>query len=156
MFENPRRGRQARNFTTNVPKILVLKSSSEQIFSRKLPLGAPDTVWPRATCRSHSMHRTCPQNTAENKGSNHYRLTWPFHMRSQDKHSNHEEQSTSRSPTSAKEEEMAATVTKKRNRLRITSHCNWFLFFSFTNRVRVKQLSWREKIPSAKHRKGKW
>ena len=41
MFENPRRGRQARNFTTNVPKILVLKSSSEQIFFRKLPLGAP-------------------------------------------------------------------------------------------------------------------
>ena len=30
MFENPRRGRQARNFTTNVPKILDLKSSSEQ------------------------------------------------------------------------------------------------------------------------------
>ena len=42
MFENPRRGRQARNFTTNAPKILDLKSSSEQIFSRKLPLGAPD------------------------------------------------------------------------------------------------------------------
>ena len=42
MFENPRRVRQARNFTTNVPKILDLKSSSEQIFSRKLPLGAPD------------------------------------------------------------------------------------------------------------------
>ena len=41
MFENPRRGRQARNFTTNVPKILVLKSSSEQIFSRKFALGAP-------------------------------------------------------------------------------------------------------------------
>ena len=41
MFENPRTGRQARNFTTNVPKILVLRSSSEQIFSRKLPLGAP-------------------------------------------------------------------------------------------------------------------
>ena len=41
MFENPRRERQARNFTTNVPKILVVKSSSEQIFSRKLPLGAP-------------------------------------------------------------------------------------------------------------------
>ena len=32
MFENPRRGRQIRNFTTNVPKILDLKSSSEQIF----------------------------------------------------------------------------------------------------------------------------
>ena len=41
MSENPRRGRQARNFTTNAPKILDLKSSSEQIFSRKLPLGAP-------------------------------------------------------------------------------------------------------------------
>ena len=33
MFEHPRRGRQARNFTTNVLKILDLKSSSEQIFS---------------------------------------------------------------------------------------------------------------------------
>ena len=42
MFENPTRGRQARNFTTNVPKILDLKSSSEQIFSRKLSLGAPE------------------------------------------------------------------------------------------------------------------
>ena len=41
MFENPRRGRQARSYTTNAPKILDLKSSSEQIFSRKLPLGAP-------------------------------------------------------------------------------------------------------------------
>ena len=28
--------------TTNAPKILDHKSSSEQIFSRKLPLGAPD------------------------------------------------------------------------------------------------------------------
>ena len=42
MFENPRRGRQARNFTTNVPKILDLKSSLEQIFFRKLSLGAPE------------------------------------------------------------------------------------------------------------------
>ena len=33
MFENPRRGREAKNFTTNVPKILDFKSSSEQIFS---------------------------------------------------------------------------------------------------------------------------
>ena len=39
MFENPRRGRQARNFTTNVSKILDLKSSFEQIFFRKLSLG---------------------------------------------------------------------------------------------------------------------
>ena len=44
MFENPRRGRQARNFTTNVSKILDLKSSSEQIFFRKLSLGAPDII----------------------------------------------------------------------------------------------------------------
>ena len=42
MFENPRRGRQARNFTTNGSKILDLKSSSEQIFFPKLSLGAPD------------------------------------------------------------------------------------------------------------------
>ena len=40
-FENPRRVRQARNLTTNVPKILDLKSSSEQIFSKKSSLGAP-------------------------------------------------------------------------------------------------------------------
>ena len=42
MFENPRRGRQARNFTGNDPKILDLKSSSEQIVFRKLSLGAPE------------------------------------------------------------------------------------------------------------------
>ena len=41
MFENLRRSRQARNFTTNVPKILDLKSSSEQMFFRKLTSGAP-------------------------------------------------------------------------------------------------------------------
>ena len=34
MFENPMRGRSARNFTTNALKILDLKSSSEQIFSK--------------------------------------------------------------------------------------------------------------------------
>ena len=40
-FEHPRRGRQARNLTTTVPKILDLRSSSEQIFSkhcRRVPL----------------------------------------------------------------------------------------------------------------------
>ena len=41
MFENPRRDRLTRNFAKNVQKILDLKSSSEQIFSRKLSLGAP-------------------------------------------------------------------------------------------------------------------
>ena len=33
MFENPRKGRQARNFTKHFPKILDLKLCSEQIFS---------------------------------------------------------------------------------------------------------------------------
>ena len=42
MFENPRRGRQARNFTENDPKILDLKSSSEQIIFPKLSLGTPE------------------------------------------------------------------------------------------------------------------
>ena len=47
MFENPRRGRQARNFTENDPKILDLKWSSEQIIFPKLSLGAPVklTLW---------------------------------------------------------------------------------------------------------------
>ena len=42
-FENPRRGscRTARNLSENDPKILDLKSSSEQIIFRKLSLGAP-------------------------------------------------------------------------------------------------------------------
>ena len=43
-FENPRRGRQARNFSENDPKILDLKSSSEQTIFRKLSLGAAE-VW---------------------------------------------------------------------------------------------------------------
>ena len=57
MFENPRRGRQARNFTANAPKILDLKSSSEQIFSRKLPLGAhvPSSVYKLFTTQNSSI-----------------------------------------------------------------------------------------------------
>ena len=43
-FENPRRDRQARNFSENDPKILDLKSSSEQIIFRKLSLGAPVSI----------------------------------------------------------------------------------------------------------------
>ena len=42
-FENPRRGRLARDFTTDVPKILDLKSFSD-IF-RKLSLGAPEPTF---------------------------------------------------------------------------------------------------------------
>ena len=34
MFENPRRGRQAKNLTKNVPEILDLKSFSEKVFCR--------------------------------------------------------------------------------------------------------------------------
>ena len=69
MSENPRRGRQARNFTTNVPKILDLKSSSEQIFFRKLSLGAPagclislDSQWKEtpSTCAVILMPLTKP------------------------------------------------------------------------------------------------
>ena len=47
MFENPRRGRQARNLITNVPKILDLKSSSKQLFSenwRRVPLPDHESV----------------------------------------------------------------------------------------------------------------
>ena len=47
MFENPRRGRQARNFTTNVPKILDRKLSSEQIFfenCRLVPLTSENYI----------------------------------------------------------------------------------------------------------------
>ena len=43
MFENPRRSRQARNFTENDPKILDLKSSSEQIIP-KIVVGCPCNV----------------------------------------------------------------------------------------------------------------
>ena len=59
MFENPRRGIQARNFATNVPKILDLKSSSEQIFFRKLSLGAPDILLLQHACSldCHVMYK---------------------------------------------------------------------------------------------------
>ena len=43
-FENPRRGRQERNFSVNDPKILELKSSSGQIIFLKLSLGTPDQI----------------------------------------------------------------------------------------------------------------
>ena len=55
MFENPRRGRQARNFTTNIPKIFDLKSSSEQIFFRKLSLGAPENLMEQVIYREYMV-----------------------------------------------------------------------------------------------------
>ena len=59
MFENPRRGRQARNFTTNVPKILVLKWSSEPVFPencRSVPLKG---LWRNWHYPLISMHLKC-------------------------------------------------------------------------------------------------
>ena len=52
MSENPRRGKEARNFTTNVPKILDLKSSSEQILSENWRWVPPDFT-------PHSFKKSC-------------------------------------------------------------------------------------------------
>ena len=41
----PRRARQARNFATNVPKILDLKPVFRTDIFRKLTLGAPDRMF---------------------------------------------------------------------------------------------------------------
>ena len=70
MFENPKRGRQARSFTTNAPKILVLKSSSEQIFSRKLPLGAPDKTTQRSLefCLASVLYSSKPKKRKKFQG----------------------------------------------------------------------------------------
>ena len=57
MFENPRRGMQARNFTTNVPKILDLKSSSD-IF-RTLKFGAPDDITPGIRKKARLSRLNC-------------------------------------------------------------------------------------------------
>ena len=61
MFENPRRARQARKFTTNVSKILDFKSSSEQIFFRKLSLGAPGGSY-NATGVNKTFHQGRHEN----------------------------------------------------------------------------------------------
>ena len=70
MFENPRKGRQARNFTTNVPKILDLISSSEQIFSancRWVPLNNENKYQAVSisTCFSISIVLYWPITSAE-------------------------------------------------------------------------------------------
>ena len=77
MFENPRRGRQARNFTTNVPKILDLKSSSGQIFFRKLSLGAP-VIWTQYS-RYPSSFCACKDLQVKNK------VTWFLSRQTTDK-----------------------------------------------------------------------
>ena len=53
MFENPRRGRQAINFTTNVPKILDLKYAPGKFFAeRDFPIQI--TYTDQVQCLSHS------------------------------------------------------------------------------------------------------
>ena len=47
MFKNAKTGRQEINFTTNVPKILDVKSFSETDIFRKLTLGARVDSRPR-------------------------------------------------------------------------------------------------------------
>ena len=49
-FENPRRGMQARNLTTNVPKILDLKSYFRTDIFQKLSLGVPVICVKRMEC----------------------------------------------------------------------------------------------------------
>ena len=70
VFENPRKSRQAGNFTTNVPKILDPKSSSEQIFSdnwRSVPL--IDAKWPETPFASPKWHTLKDwQNSFETSG----------------------------------------------------------------------------------------
>ena len=70
MFENSRKGRQARNFTTNVPKILDLILSSEQIFSencRWVPLNNENKYQAVSisTCSSISIVLYWPITSAE-------------------------------------------------------------------------------------------
>ena len=68
MFENPRRSRQARNFTTNVPKILDFKSSSEQIFSencRWVPLNEDNARKVIADVNSSATNDSSHEKTAE-------------------------------------------------------------------------------------------
>ena len=64
-FENPRRGRQTRNFTTNVLKILDLKSPFEQIIFRKLTLGIPEFSRNVLTFTLHAFVLTqmCPTSS---------------------------------------------------------------------------------------------
>ena len=78
MFENSRRGRQARNFTENDPKILDHKSSSEQIIFRNcrwVPLikansehntPTPDTSLGRANNETSSLYGQPKTRTPQN------------------------------------------------------------------------------------------
>ena len=73
MFENPRRGRQARNFTTYVPKIVDLKSCSEQIFFRKLSLGAPE---PKTNFQAAAFKRPSERDVERKESSKSFGCAW--------------------------------------------------------------------------------
>ena len=76
MFENPRRGKQARNFTKTVPKILNLKSSSEQIFSEKwrwVPL-MEYSEQPRTVTTSYKYAAPKKDETANPFWSNNFKV----------------------------------------------------------------------------------
>ena len=77
-FENPRRGRQAINLTTNAPKILDLKSTSEQIFSRKLPLGAPGCFKLHRFCTIWFIFVRCSRICLEMNSSKFFRTLSKF------------------------------------------------------------------------------
>ena len=139
MFENPRRGRQARNFTTNVPKILVLKSSSEQIFSRKLPLGAPDLLirysfnvyWPRPKVRILSLRpkksERCFSKASQNSGL--ISLDWLFLPLTKDTYNG----SSSRLSTETIRQTLKSTshVLILKNDVIHNVHC-YFVFFGIS------------------------
>ena len=76
MFENPRRGRQVRNFTANVPKII--ESSSEHIFSE-------NWRWVPLTTDTHVtfdlVTRHCSQETAGDCAQSYFRIpSWNPYM----------------------------------------------------------------------------
>ena len=57
MFENPRRGRQSKNFTTKVPKDPRSQIVFRTNISRKLTLGAPDIMRLSFTQYNNSQYR---------------------------------------------------------------------------------------------------
>ena len=80
MFENPRRGRQTRNFTTNVPKILDLKSASRTDIFRKLTLGA--TV-PFTWYKTGILGRKSRTGAGPTKGVHNFKWWFPLFFLSQ-------------------------------------------------------------------------
>ena len=64
-------GKPCRHFTTNVPKILDLKSSSEQIFSENSPWVPLFKIEPCTNCCTHYiiLSTPCERNYKENRKS---------------------------------------------------------------------------------------